>query len=461
PGFEYLQGVLLHARMRICDWRDHAAGLASLAARIEKGERASSGFSALSLFPSPQLQRRSAEIVVADRYPPDPSLGPIPRPTAARRKLRVGYFSADFYAHATSYLIAGLLEAHDRSRIEVLGFSFGPDHQDEMRLRISSACDRFVDVREASDTEVARMSRDSGVDIAVDLKGLTQDSRPGIFALRAAPLQVSYLGFPGTMGADYIDYLIADRIVVPEHNQRYYSEKLVYLPDCYQVNDARRAVSERHFTRAELGLPESGFVFCCFNSNYKITPEMLDSWVRILQQVEGSVLWLLQDNSTAARNLRREARLRGLDERRLVFAQKLPIAEHLARQKVANLFLDTSPYNAHTTASDALWAGLPLLTLEGPAFHGRVASSLLACIGLPELVTSTMPAYEATAIALARNPEALATLRSRLWRNRLQSPLFNTSLFARHIEDAYARMYERHCQGLAPDTLHIDRPAAG
>jgi predicted O-linked N-acetylglucosamine transferase (SPINDLY family) len=357
--------------------------------------------------------------------------------------------------------MAGLFEQHDKGRFELFGFSFGPERSDGMRLRISRAFDKFMDVREMSDQDVARMSRDIGIDVAVDLKGLTQNCRPGIFALRSAPVQVGYLGFPGTMGADYIDYLVADRIVVPEDQLRYYSEKIAYLPHCYQVNDGQRTISGKAFTRAELGLPADAFVFCCFNSNYKITPEVFDAWARILGQVGGSVLWLLEDNPTAARNLRREARSRGIDGERLVFAPRMPNAEHLARHRAADLFLDTAPCNAHTTASDALWAGLPVLTLAGSAFHARVASSLLSCVGLPELVTSSAPAYEAMAVRLAREPEHLADLRSRLDRNRLQAPLFDTPRFARHIEEAYARMYERYRLGFAPETFYVENRTAG
>jgi predicted O-linked N-acetylglucosamine transferase (SPINDLY family) len=351
--------------------------------------------------------------------------------------------------------MAGLFEEHDRRRFETYAFSFGPTRNDPMRLRVFRAFGKFIDVREMSDRDVARLSRELGVDIAIDLKGFTQGGRPGIFALRAAPVQVNYLGYPGTLGAEYIDYLIADRIVVPESNLAYCTERLAYLPGCYQANDRQRTIANRAFTRTELGLPQSGFVYCCFNNTYKISPEVFDSWARILRQVEGSALWLLADNPSATRNLRREAAQRGIEAQRLVFAERVPGAEHLARHRAADLFIDTVPYNAHTTASDALWAGLPLLTLQGAAFQGRVASSLLTAIGLPELVATTPQEYEAMAIRLAREPELLTYFRARLSRNRLTQPLFDTALFTRYIELAYSRMYERHCQGLPPVTFDV------
>ena len=456
PDYDYLAGTLQHTKLQICDWRDHSACVAAVADRIAAGTRASLPFYLLSLTSSTKLQQRCAQTFVSDRYPANASLGAIPKPSASRQRIRIGYYSADYHNHATSYLMAGLLELHDRSRFETFGFSFGPRRDDAMRKRVAGAFDEFIDVRDMSDRQVAQQSRDLGIDIAVDLKGFTQGNRTSIFAFRAAPIQVNYLGYPATMAADYIDYLIADRTVVPESDLSHYSEKLAYLPHCYQVNDWQRSVADKVFTRAELGLPDAAFVYCCFNNCYKITPDVFDSWARILRQVEGSVLWLLADNAAAARNLRQEAWRRNLDPARLVFAERFPIAEHLARHRTADLFLDTLPYNAHTTASDALWAGLPVLTLQGSAFHGRVAASLLAAVGLPELVTTSPDEYEALAVRLAREPELLRTMRTRLQRNRLTQPLFDTPLFTRHIEAAYARMYERYCQGLTPETFLVD-----
>jgi predicted O-linked N-acetylglucosamine transferase (SPINDLY family) len=306
-----------------------------------------------------------------------------------------------------------------------------------------------------SDREVAELSRNLEIDIAVDLKGFTAEARTGIFAYRAAPVQVSYLGYAGTMGAPYIDYLIADATLIPPESRRHYAEQLAYLPHSYQVNDRKRQVADRPFTRAELGLPADGFVFCCFNNTCKITPTTFDGWMRILRQVPGSVLWLLGDNETAQANLGREAEARGVAAARVVFAPCRPLAEHLARLRAAGLFLDTLPYNAHTTASDALWAGVPVLTCMGESFAARVAASLLNAVGLPELITTTPEQYEQLAVALARDPQKLGPLRDKLQRNRLTAPLFDTEAFTRHLEDAYAQMHERWQAGLGPDSIVV------
>jgi predicted O-linked N-acetylglucosamine transferase (SPINDLY family) len=325
-----------------------------------------------------------------------------------------------------------------------------------MRQRLKAAVARFIDARTLSDEHIVNLVRSSEVDILVDLMGFTKDSRSGIFALRPAPIQVSYLGYPGTMGASYVDYIIADETVAPFEHQPFYTEKLVHLPDSYQVNDSKRRIAELTPTRQGAGLPETGFVFCCFNNIWKITPDVFSVWMRLLHQVEGSVFWLSSTNETAIRNLRREAQNRGVDPSRLVFAQRLPLNEdHLARHRLADLFLDTLPYNAHTTASDALWAGLPVLTCLGETFAGRVAGSLLNAIGLPELITTTPESYEQMAIELATHPERLAAIKHKLAENRLTAPLFDTKLFTKHIEAAYTAMHARDQAGLAPDHIVV------
>jgi predicted O-linked N-acetylglucosamine transferase (SPINDLY family) len=287
------------------------------------------------------------------------------------------------------------------------------------------------------------------------LKGFTQDSRSGIFSYRAAPIQVNYLGYPGTLGADYIDYIVADKTLIPLESQSCYSEKVIYLPNSYQVNDRKRLISDRQYTKEELHLPKDGFVFCCFNNNFKILPATFDGWMRILKAVEGSVLWLLQDNSWAADNLRKEAEKQGIASNRLLFAERMPLSEHLARHRQADLFLDTAPYNAHTTTSDALWAGLPVLTLMGRSFASRVSASLLNAIGLPELITSTQEEYEALAIELAVNPKKLAEIKLKLANNRLTTPLFDTPLFAKNLEAGYIKMHEQYHAGLEPEHIYI------
>ena len=444
----------LHTRMQACDWRDLASDAARVAARIES-RAAANPFGILAWCGSAALQRSAAENWVEGKFPAMPAPGPVakgPRP----QRVRLGYFSSDLHEHATAYLIAELLELHDRSRFEVTAFSFGPDSMGRMRRRLQAACEHFVDVSGQSDEAVALMARNSSIDIAVDLKGFTRDARMGIFARRAAPLQVSYLGWPGTTGAPYMDYLIADSTLVPQGNQASFCEKIVYLPHSYQVNDRKRVIADRQFDRAALGLPPTGLVFCCFNNSYKITPAVLDLWMRILRRVDGSVLWLVEHSALAARNLRREAALRAVDPGRLIFAPRMDLPLHLARQRAADLFLDTFPCNAHTTASDALWAGLPLLTCPGEPFAARVAASLLSAIDLPELIAATPLEYEEIAVRLAADPSALAGIRQKLARNRLAAPLFDTPRYARHLEAAYLKMYERHRSGLPPADLQVE-----
>lgn len=454
PSDDYLRGVAMHASMKICDWRDHASDLPVLLRNIESGRKAANPFDVLGLTADPALQLRAAQAWVRYEYPAQSGLGPMAK-HAPHERLRIGYFSADFHDHATTFLMAGLFEQHDKAKFELIGFSYGPDKNDAMRKRVAAAFDRFIDVRARSDLEIAQLARELEVDIAVDLKGFTQDARPGIFALSAAPIQVSYLGYPGTMGADYMDYLLADPVLIPAESRPSYQEKVVRLPHSYQVNDNQRRIADSAPTRTQAGLPDQGVVFCCFNNSYKITPATFDGWMRILQQVNGSVLWLLDDNPAATRNLRRAAEARGIDAARLVFAPRLPMEEHLARHRLADLFLDTQPYNAHTTASDALWAGLPVLTCPGPAFASRVAASLLAALDLPELIASDQARYESLAVSLASEPERLQQVRQKLVRNRLTAPLFNTSLFARHIEQAYCAMMERQGRGLPPEDFDV------
>jgi predicted O-linked N-acetylglucosamine transferase (SPINDLY family) len=360
----------------------------------------------------------------------------------------VAYVSADFHAHATAVLMAGVFEHHDRAKFEPFAISFGRDDGSPLRGRLKQGVERFIDVRGQSDADIARLMRGLEIDIAVDLKGYTSEARPAVFSLRPAPVQVNYLGFPGTMGAPFMDYLVADPIVAPEAHKPFYSEQVVWLPDTYQANDRTRETSDAPLDRASAGLPPSGFVFCCFNNSYKIQPPVFDVWMRLLKGVEDSVLWLLADNATATSNLKREASARGIDAGRLVFAPRCPLPEHLARHRLADLFLDTLPYNAHTTASDALWMGLPLVTCGGTTFAGRVAASVLHAAGFPELVTESLQDYEALALRLARDPEALANLKSRLIAERATMKLFDAARFTRHLEAAYATMHERRERGL-------------
>lgn len=441
PRMPYALGHLVWNRIAQCRWEGTAERVASLREQVRRDGVPAMPFEFVAVCDDPADQRRCAEAHVAR------SLGARPAPLwhgerYPHDRIRLAYLSADFCDHATAYLMAGLFERHDRSRFETIALSYGPDDASPMRQRLARAFERFIDVRTLSDAAAARVLRDLEIDIAVDLKGHTTDARPAILAHRPAPVQVSYLGFPGTTGMDFIDYVLADRHVLPESEQAAWSEKVVYLPECYQANDASRAIADRAPSRAKAGLPSQGFVFCSFNNNYKITPPVFDAWMRLLRQLPSSVLWVLEDNSEARRNLQREAEARGVEPARLVFAPRVPHAEHLARHRLADLFLDTLPYNAHTSASDALWAGLPLLTCTGNAFAGRVAGSLLHAVGLPELVTYSLAEYEALALQLAANPARLSALRARLAANRLTAPLFDTDRFRRHLEAAYLRMLE-------------------
>ncbi|MEJ2411023.1 MAG: tetratricopeptide repeat protein [Novosphingobium sp.] len=417
----------------LCIWND-GNGFADVPA-----DMAVPPFYMLRFEDNPQKQMECARAWCAEQYG---AIVPAEvKPHASGGKIRIGYFSADFHNHATMYLMARLFELHDKSRFEIHAFSYGPDVQDEMRLRLINAVDAFHQVERLDDEAAARLAREAEIDIAIDLKGHTENARPGIFAYRAAPVQAQYLGYPGTMGAEFIDYIIADPVTIPPHCERFYTEQVVRLPHSYQVNDDRRAISDRIFTRAELGLPEDGFVFCCFNNNYKITPSEFDIWMRLLSQIEGSVLWLFRDNAPAAENLRGEAAKRGVAPERLVFADRMPQADHLARQRCADLFLDTFAFNAHTTASDALWSGLPLVTRLGQSFAARVAGSLLHAVDLPELTTETPEAYEALALKLAADPAALAAVKAKLAINLSTSPLFDTAQFTRDIETVYERLH--------------------
>ena len=444
-----------HCVMRLCDFDRRTRFATDLCAHVSGKKSIVSPFVLLGYSGDPALQVQCARNHIENMIP-----SPLPPLCSGQKwrhdKLRVAYLSPDFRSHPTAVQTAELFELHDRSRFEIIGVSFGVDDRSEMRKRLVAAFDEFHDVRKNSDKEVAKLLNDRHFDIAVDLAGYTQDSRPTILAHRPVPIQVNYLGFPATMGADFIDYIIADAMVLPVEHQPYYTEKVVYLPDCYQVNDTKRKIAERTPTRQEIGLPEHAFVLCCFNNNWKITPEIFDIWMRLLQQVEGSVLWLLGDNEGAERRLRKETQRRGIDPSRLVFAGRLPPAEHLARHRLADLFLDTLPYNSHTTASDALWAGLPVLTCKGEAFAGRVAASLLHAVGIPELITSNLEDYQTLALKLVRDAALLAEIKAKLARNRNTYPLFNTERFACHIEAAYRTMWETWQRGEVPKSFSVE-----
>lgn len=432
-------------KMRACIWD----GFEADKTRIESAIRAGACFQpwhVLSMSDDPEINLLNAQQWCKAKFPDRTT----PHKALAKKpgdKLRIGYYSADFHNHATMHLMAELFESHDKSQFEIYAFSFGPDIRDEMRHRAERAFDKFIDVSAMSDLDIARLSRTLGVDIAVDLKGHSQHARTGVFAEGCAPIQVNYLGFPGSIGAQYIDYIIADEIVIPPEDRVNYIEKVAYVSRSYLVNDSGRKISDKPISRASVGLPEDAFVFACFNNNYKILPATFDVWMRILKAVPDSVLWLLKDNPMAAKNLRKEAEKRQVDPQRLVFAERIQPSEHLSRHRLADLFLDTLPFNAHTTASDALWAGLPVLTLKGKTFASRVAASLLQAIGLPELITKSEHEYQQLAINLALEPSQLHEMKRRLSENKLNTSLFDGKNFAREIERVYQSIYKQQVTG--------------
>ena len=442
-------GTLLRAELSVCNWAETKRLGTQAHSRLAAGDLFIDPFVFIGISESPLLQLQCARRYVEDRFPDQPTR--VYQGTRyAHPKIRIAYLSADFHRHATSYLVSELIELHDRERFEVTGMSFGPDDQSAVRNRLISAFDRFIDVRLQSDLTAARTLHELEIDIAIDLKGYTKDARPGILAHRPAPIQVSFLGYPGTMGAQFIDYVIGDQLVTPFDHQPYFTESIVQLPGSYQVNDSKRGISVDTPSRDECDLPESAFVFCCFNQSAKFTPEIFAIWMRLLEAVDGSVLWLLRDNEFAIQNLRREANRSGIDPDRLIFAPPMGLAQHLARHRLADLFLDTLPYNAHTTASDALWAGLPVLTCLGTTFAGRVAGSLLNAVGLTELITHSLHEYEVQALKLATDSELLAATRARLQANISVCPLFDTIRFQKYLETAYQSMWERWQRGDEP-----------
>lgn len=440
PNENFLLGILLHHKMLICDWVGLDEIFSSIQEGISRGEKVAEPFGLQAISTSEYELQQCAKIFSQFFYPSKQSQI---RFTADsnKRKIRVAYLCGEFRDQATSVLMTGLYEMHDKEKFEIYALDNGWDDGSELRGRINQAFSKVVDIANMTDLEVVELISDLQIDILVNLNGFFGKSRQGIFALKPAPIQINYLGFPGTLGTSYMDYLIADSVVIPEDSKKFYDEKIVYLPNSYQANDEKRQISSKIYSRSELGLPDKGFIFCCFNNNYKITPKQFDAWMRILMLTENSVLWLIEDNPTASANLQKEAVQRGVSKERLIFAPRMPLMEHLARHQVADLFLDTLPYNAHTTASDALWAGVPVLTCLGSTFPGRVSASLLTALNLPELITYSLQEYEDRAVKLATDSEFFQAAKNRLALNRTQEPLFNSALFTKNIENVYQEMY--------------------
>jgi len=436
PNLDFLYGDCVFIRMRMCEWQKNFADLSELTKKISNGEKVISPFPLMALIDSPSLIQKAAKIYAESKYPQDSLLGPINQNN--NQKIRIAYFSADFHEHPVSYLTAELFELHDRNCFEVYAFSFGKNTNDAMRKRLENAFDHFIDVVDKTPFEICSLAREAKIDIAIDLTGYTENARTEIFAIRAAPIQISYIGFLGTMGVQYMDYLIADEVIIPSHLRQFYSEGIIFLPS-YQANDSKRVPSIKNFTKAEFGIKEDQFVFCNLNDVYKITPSIFSSWMKILSLSSNSVLLLYSENSWAQENLIQQAIKKGVDPDRLIFLDRLPRADYLSRYLIADLFLDTSPYNAGTTASDALWMGLPVITLQGDTFSSRVASSLLINLDLPELIHQTIEGYENQAINLASHPKQFQALKNKLLRNKLCKPLFNSKLFIQHLEAAYKK----------------------
>lgn len=450
---DLILGSYLNCKMQLCDWVGIEEALAEVGCgKISRMDKFYP-FYLLSICDDPFMIKKTTQEYMSSEHPAKTDLGEILKPTR-KEKIRLGYFSPDFRNHAVSFLIAGLIEAHDKNKFEAIAFSMGPNTQsDDMRERLRSSFHLFLDISEKSDKEVAQLAREMEIDIAIDLGGLTQDARPSIFAYRAAPIQIGYIGYLGTMGSPYMDYILADKTIVPVELQEAYTEKIIYLPS-YQVNDPKRKISEKSFTREELGLPAEGFVYCCFNNNYKITPSILDSWSLILKSVDKSMILLHAENQTVRKNLLREFEARGVESGKIIFAERLPRDEYLARYRVADLFLDTSPYNAGTTASDALWVGLPVLTFIGKSFSSRMGASLLKSVGLPELIGSSQQEYESIAIDLGRHPDKIDAIKIKLHESLLTATLFDTRLFALNLEVALSKAYKIYQDGQYP--VHLN-----
>jgi len=454
PDEDYIIGNILHTKMHLSIWEGLSKNLLDLVKSINNGEKVIGPFALMALVDDPIVLRKATEIYANDKFPKSHALPKIDH-HPKHKKIRIGYFSADFREHPVSTLTVELYEGHNRSQFEVYAFSYGPDTKDKMNLRIKAGVDYFYDVRSMSSKDVAILSRSLEIDIGIDLGGFTQNARTDIFAMSPAPIQLSYIGYLGTMGADYYDYLIADQTIIPEESKQFYSEKIIYLP-CFQANDSNQSEAVSSFTRQDLGLPSKGFIFCCFNNTYKITPLTLDSWAQILKNVEDSVLLVFASNESAKIHLTKEITLRGIDPSRLILGEHLPRPEYLGRYQVVDLFLDTHPYNAGTTSSDALRMGLPVLTYLGKSFASRMGSSILNAVNLPELITSSQEEYEKLAIRLATNPDQFKLIKDKLAKNLPSSPLFDTPLFTKHLEIAYRTMYERYHDGLKPDHIYVE-----
>ena len=453
PNMSYLNGTIIQSKCGLSEWANFKEDKLFLENNILSGKKTTSPFPTILIYDSPSLQKKAIEIFVKSEFknPKKIKLEKI-----KNEKIKIGYYSSDFHNHATMYLMANLFELHDKNKFEIYAYSFGPDDGSKIRKRVMKTFDKFFDVKSKTTKEIVQHSRELNLDIAVDLKGFTNNNRFDLFIERCAPIQISYLGFPGTTSSDCIDYLIADKIVIPEENKNYYSENIIYLPNSYQVNDSNPDLSKKIFSKKDFNLPENKFIFCCFNHNFKILPDMFEIWMKILKKVKNSVIWLLIDNETAQNNLKKILVSNDIDPNRMIFAGRLPHSEHIIRLGLADLFLDTFPCNAHTTASDALRSSLPIITIKGNSFASRVASSLLSSVGLEELITKSGKEYEELAVKIAENKNFYKEIKDKLKKNIIDMPLFNSKLFTKKLETAYIEVYKNYNENIKPETIRIN-----
>ena len=453
PDIPFIMGSLLDARMQVCDWLGYVEARNALLSNIMAEKPVAVPFALQALTDDLELLNNASKINYHETFGEKPSLTIT---NSVHPKIRLLYVSGDYKTHPVMSFMADLFEKHDKTQFELIAFSCGPKMDDDFRKRTEKAFDQFFDIREMDDQEVLALARRLEIDVAVDLTGYTSHGRPSLFASRLAPVQINYLGFTSTTAIDAMDYIIADRIVIPEESQPYFTEKVIYLPGSYWVTDLNQDISNKELTRAEMGLPEEAFIFCCFNTLYKITPDIFSSWMRILSQVENSYLWIATENEVVMANLRAEAEKRGVSSSRLIFASRMSQkSDHLARVKLADLFLDTFPFNAHTTASDALRTALPLLTLKGKSFASRVSASMLNELGLQSLIADSFESYENKAVSLAKNLRDLKEIRQALFQRLGTASVFNTDLYIKNLESAYNEVYERSVKGLPPTSITV------
>ena len=453
PNSKNALSALIFTKLQLCEWKSYIGDLEKLKKKIINKINFSNAFYILAFYDSLEIQNKNIKMYMDDRFSKKKTFEPI-IDKYYNKKIRIGYYSSDFRNHAVCYQLVNLIELHDKSKFEIIGMSLGKKNNDETRNRIVKAFDEFHELHGKTDHEIVQLSRNLKIDIAIDLMGFTKNNRFEIFIERCAPIQINYLGYSGTSGSKSIDYIVGDKTLIPNDVKKHYSEKIIYLPDSFMMNDSKRKISDKTFLRKEFDLPDKAFVFCCFNNFYKITPNIFDIWMRLLKKNKDSVLWLPKSNSRIFKNLIQEAKNRDVDHSRIIFAKYMPLtADHLARISLADLFLDTFPYNAHSTCSDALYSGLPVITKAGNSFSGRVAASMLNAVGLPELITKTENEYEELALYFSKNRDQLQKIKRKLKENKLKTSLFDTKKYVKNIEEAYKKIHKRNIENLLPETI--------